>query len=106
MAVGAIPIIGDLSGAVADFKDWKENGDDWGWKDYGLVALGVVPGMANRKTVKGVVKIADELVGDGRKAAKAGDEIVALAKKDAKLENGEAGAFDHRTELARAQAQV
>ena len=106
MAVGAIPVIGDLSGAVADFKDWKENGDDWGWEDYGLVALGLVPGMVNRKTVKGAVKIAGELIGDGRKAAKAGDEIAALTKKDAKLGKAEAGTYDHRAGLEKAQTRV
>lgn len=103
MAVGAIPVIGDLSGAAADFKDWKENGDNWGWQDYGLVALGLVPGMANRKTINCAVKIADDLIGDGKKA---GEEIADLAKKDANPWKAESSTHDHRAELEKAQAKV
>jgi hypothetical protein len=82
--VGFIPIVGDASGLVADAKDWLENGDDWGWEDYGLVALGVVPGMPNRKATKGTLEIGEELL---EKAGAAGDEIADLGKGRGKVDS-------------------
>ncbi|WP_374651413.1 hypothetical protein [Dongia sp.] len=56
-----IPIVGDLSGAAADFKDWKEHGDEWGAQDYIYATLGVAPGMPNRKAIKSAEKIGGKL---------------------------------------------
>ena len=103
IVTGAIPVVGDVSGAIADFKDWKESGDNWGWEDYGLVALGLVPGLANRKSVKGAVKIADDLISEGKKP---GGKIADLAKRDARLGKAEASSYDHRAGLDRARAKV
>jgi hypothetical protein len=73
-----IPFVGDASGALADFKDWREHGDEWGWSDYGLVALGLIPELPNRKAVKGAEKIGKELL-EG--AGEAGEEVADLSKK-------------------------
>ncbi|MDY0872753.1 hypothetical protein [Dongia rigui] len=72
-----IPVVGDVSGALADYKDWKEHGDEWGWEDYGLVALGLVPEMPNRKAVKGAEKVGEELL---ETVAKSGDEVAGLGE--------------------------
>jgi hypothetical protein len=73
-----IPILGDLSGAAADFKDWKEHGDDWGWRDYGLVALGLIPELPSRKQLKSGKKLVDGLVDKGKSAWKGeGGELLA-----------------------------
>lgn len=59
---GFIPIVGDISGLVADFKDYLENGDQWTAEDWALVAAGMIPGAPNRKTVKAGKKIVDDLL--------------------------------------------
>jgi hypothetical protein len=99
-----IPIVGDVSGAVADFKDWKEHGDDWGWGDYGLMALGLVPGMPNRKATKGTLKIGEGLI---EAAGVAGDEVADLSKKSSKVEQiATSTSFDHRAVLEEAKKKV
>jgi hypothetical protein len=99
-----IPIVGDASGALADFKDWKEHGDDWGWKDYGLVALGLIPEMPNRKAVKGAEKIGEELL---ETAGKKADEITDLGKKSSNGEQAaKSGSIDHVANLEVAKGKV
>ena len=70
IATGFIPIVGDASGVVADFKDWKENGDDWDWTDYGAALIGALPFVPNRKLIKGGEKIGKALLGKSGDAAK------------------------------------
>ncbi len=104
IATGFIPLVGDISGALADFKDWKENGDDWGWKDYGLVALGPVPGAPNRSTVKGAKKIGDELLDS---VSEVGDQIADLGKKTSKVdEAAELAKVNYRAMLDEAKSKV
>ncbi|MBI2253538.1 MAG: hypothetical protein HYU58_02845 [Proteobacteria bacterium] len=99
-----IPIVGDASGALADFKDWKEHGDDWGWEDYGLVALGLVPEMPNRKAVKGAEKIGGELL---EAAGEAGDEVADLSKKSSNFgQVAKADSIDHRAVLEETKKKV
>lgn len=99
-----IPVIGDVSGAAADFKDWKEHGDDWGWSDYGLVALGIVPGMPNRRVAKGTLKIGEELIDA---AGSVGDEIADLGKKSSKADSiAKRAFFDRQAALEEAKKKV
>lgn len=70
IATGFIPVLGDLSGAVADIKDWQENGDEWGWTDYGAALIGVLPFVPNRKLLKGGEKVGKALLGKSDDAAK------------------------------------
>jgi hypothetical protein len=99
-----IPIVGDFSGAAADFKDWQEHGDEWGWNDYGLVALGLIPEMPNRKAVKGAEKIGEELLDI---AGKNKDEIANLGKTATKSkENLKSGAIDRHARLEDAKRNV
>jgi hypothetical protein len=99
-----IPFVGDASGALADFKDWQEHGDEWGWTDYGLVALGLIPEMPNRKAVKGAEKIGEELL---EVAGEAGDEVADLSKKSSNT--GQAATsilINHREVLEEAKKKV
>ncbi len=99
-----IPIVGDLSGAAADFKDWQEHGDEWGWGDYGLVALGLIPEMPNRKAVKGAEKIGEELL---ETVGRSGDEIADLGKAGAQsLVGKEVASIDHHALLEEAKQKV
>ncbi|MDY0872749.1 hypothetical protein [Dongia rigui] len=99
-----IPIVGDASGALADFKDWQEHGDEWGWSDYGLVALGLIPEMPNRKAVKGAEKIGEELI---EVAGEAGDEIAGLGKKGSKVADAaEAAKVNYKALVEEAKSKV
>lgn len=65
-APGFVPVIGDVSGLLADFRDYLENGDEWTAADWALVAAGLAPGMPNRRTAKAGKKVVDGLAA-GRK---------------------------------------
>ena len=99
-----IPIVGDASGALADFKNWREHGDDWGWSDYGLVALGLVPGMPNRKATKGAIKIGEGLLDT---ATEVEDEVADPSKKASKAnEAAELAKVNYKALLEEAKSRV
>jgi hypothetical protein len=60
MAPGFVPGIGDVSGLLADFRDFQENGHQWTAADWALVAAGLIPGAPNRRTVKAGKNLLDE----------------------------------------------
>ena len=74
--------MGDIAGAVADAKDLIQNGDDWGWADYGLAAAGALPWVPNRGVVKKGKKAVEEILRRGKSAGKVGDEVVDLGKSN------------------------
>lgn len=49
---GFIPVVGDISGLVADFKDYLENGDQWAAEAWALVAAGMIPGAPKQQKMR------------------------------------------------------
>lgn len=81
MAPNFIPGVGDVSGLVADFKDYLENGGEWTAADFAMVAAGLVPGAPNRRTLKSGKKVAENLLHPDAVAGTATQQIKKVAGK-------------------------
>ncbi|MBI2256699.1 MAG: hypothetical protein HYU58_18905 [Proteobacteria bacterium] len=76
-AVSFVPGLGDGAGIVADAKDWRVNGDEWGLGDYGAAIAGSVSGVPGNKQWKSGKKLVDGLVDKIKSAWKGeGDELL------------------------------
>lgn len=84
-APGLIPVVGDIAGTVSDVKDFIQNGDDWGWSDYGLIAAGALPWVPNRGVLKKGGKAVEEILGDGKAITKVKNGLPVVKKFDETL---------------------
>jgi hypothetical protein len=106
MATGFIPVVGDVSGFVSDFKDWKENGDQWGWGDYGMVAAGLVPWVPSRRVIKKGKKAIDDLLADDQSRSRIGNELIETGKGNKQTTNIDSHKVDYGAELAKARQNI
>jgi hypothetical protein len=82
--VGLIPVVGDVSGAFADFKDWRANGEDWGADDYGIAFASPLTALPGRKGLESGKELVDGLIGKAHSALKGGSDEALQSADDAR----------------------
>ncbi|MBK8158582.1 MAG: hypothetical protein IPK59_07370 [Rhodospirillaceae bacterium] len=109
LGVGLIPVVGDVSGAFADIKDWRANGEEWGLDDYGMALAGAATLTPGRKGLKSGKELIDGLVDKARPSLKGeSDEALQSADNarksdideeaaDGAIKNPEQATFDPRS---------